>query len=174
SVLASSIPHSGTGISPVDYFRWAKELAEVRPRIAGIEHWEQIEHQMIAPHVNQVLQAIPRLVTGEAAKQWEDWRDRYIPQLLKLLGGMRREATEKSRLRVGRVIDAINPLFPQDKRKEPLSRKALWVLRSTPGVTCVLNGMRSKAYVDDSLVVLQWKGLGEVRTIYEKAREAAS
>ncbi|HEY6084073.1 MAG TPA: aldo/keto reductase, partial [Nitrospira sp.] len=60
SVLASSIPHSGTGISPVDYFRWAKELAEVRPRIAGIEHWEQIEHQMIAPHVNQVLQAIPR------------------------------------------------------------------------------------------------------------------
>jgi uncharacterized protein len=51
-----------------------------------------------------------------------------------------------------------------------LSRKALWVLVSTPRVTCVLNGMRTPAYVEDSLAVLGWTPLTEVRTVYETVK----
>ena len=60
SKLAAAIPHDGKGLHPKEFFNWAEELASVRGRLQGLEHWEQIEHQMIAPHVNQVLQAIPR------------------------------------------------------------------------------------------------------------------
>jgi len=165
--IAPTLPHSGQGMAPADFFPWAVELTRVRPQLQGLEHWEQIEHQMIAPHVNQVMQALSRQLTGTAAEQWEAWRDRYIPQLLTLLRGLRREATERSRAKTASVAAALDPLLPEARRKESLSRKALWVLASTPGVTSVLNGMRSSAYVDDSMEILQWPAVSEVGRIYD-------
>ena len=166
-VIAPALQHSGEGMAPADFFTWAVELPRVRPQIQGLEHWEQIEHQMIAPHVNQVMQALSRNLTGEAAEQWEAWRDRYVPQLLTLLGGLRREATERSRAKTALVSATLDPLLPEPRRKESLSRKALWVLASTPGITCVLNGMRSPAYADDSLAVMGWEPLTEVKQIFK-------
>jgi hypothetical protein len=39
---------------------------------------------------------------------------------------------------------------------------------STPGVTCVLNGMRTVQYVQDSLNVLNWEPLQSVSQVYER------
>ena len=168
STLAAVIPHSGKGLEPKDYFNWAKELAPLRSRLQGLEHWEQIEHQMIAPHVNQVLQAIPRVLRGTSAEQqWESWRERYVPRLLALLGFLRRTAAEKSRARTQRIAASIDPLLPESKRRESLSRKALWVIASTPGVTCVLNGMRTAQYVDDSTAILGWNPLSNSEAVYK-------
>ena len=164
--LAPLIPHGTQGLHPKDFFNWAVELASVQGRLHGMEHWEQIEHQMIAPHLNQVLQAIPRVLQGPAAEQWEAWRDRYITRLLASLSILRREAAEKSRIRAQQVAAAIDPLLPESRRRESLSRKALWVLISTPGVTCVLNGMRTLHYVEDSTAVLGWEPLHDAGTIY--------
>ena len=167
SKVAPAIPYGGKGMHPKEFFNWAEELAPVPGRLQGLEHWEQIEHQMIAPHVNEVLQAIPRVLKGTTVEQWEAWRDRYIPRLLQLLGMLRRQAAEKSRARTQRVAAAIDPLLPETKRRESMSRKALWVLASTPGVTCVLNGMRSVRYVEDSRAVLGWKPFNDPAAVYE-------
>ncbi|HSQ52725.1 MAG TPA: aldo/keto reductase [Nitrospiraceae bacterium] len=168
--IASALQHSGQGMAPGDFFTWAVELTRVRPQIQGLEHWEQIEHQMIAPHINQVMQALSRHLTGTAAEQWEAWRDRYVPQLLSLLGGLRREATERSRAKTAVVSARLDPLLPEARRKESLSRKALWVLASTPGVTSVLNGMRTRDYVEDSLAILRWEPASIVRPLYEAVK----
>jgi hypothetical protein len=167
TAIAPALNHSGQGMAPADFFTWAVELTRVRSQIQGLEHWEQIEQHMIAPHVNQVMQALSRQLTGTAAEQWESWRDRYIPQLLTLLRGLRREATERSRAKTASVSAALDPLLPETRRRETLSRKALWVLASTPGVTSVLNGMRFPAYADDSLAVMGWEPLRGVDQIYE-------
>jgi aryl-alcohol dehydrogenase-like predicted oxidoreductase len=116
------------------------------------------------------MQALTRQLTGTAAEQWEAWRDRYLPQLLILLGGLRREATERSRAKTATVSAALDPLLPEARRKESLSRKALWVLASTPGVTSVLNGMRTQNYVEDSLAILKWEPAPGVRLLYEGVR----
>jgi uncharacterized protein YyaL (SSP411 family)/aryl-alcohol dehydrogenase-like predicted oxidoreductase len=169
--IAPHVPHSGQGTAPADYFAWADQLAEIRPRVQGLEHWEQIETQMIAPHVNQVVRAVGTLLTGPHAERWEAWRDRYVPELLALLKEVRREATERSRARTAAIASAIDPLLPEERRKESLSRKALWIVASTPGVTTVLNGMRTTAYVEDALGVLQWPPLADVRRVYQALRE---
>ena len=174
ATIAPALQHSGQGMAPADYFTWAVELTRVRPQIQGLEHWEQIEHQMIAPHVNQVMQALSRNLTGTAAEQWEAWRDRYLPQLFTLLRGLRREATERSRVRAASVSAILDPLLPESRRKESLSRKALWVLTSTPGVTCVLNGMRSPAYVDDSLAIMGWEPLTGVMRAFNALEQRES
>ena len=115
-----------------------------------------------------------RSLTGTAAEQWEAWRDRYVPQLLTLLRGLRREATERSRAKNASVSAALDPLLPEARRRESLSRKAMWVLASTSGVTCVLNGMRSQAYVDDSLAVMGWKPLMEVKQVFDGVAQRES
>lgn len=165
--LAPAVAHSGQGMVPRDFFRWADELNRIRTQIQGLEHWEQIEQHMIAPHVNQVLRALAEAFTGTVAEQWESWRDRYVPQLLALLRGLQREAAERSRQRTEELHRTLNPLLPEPRRAATLSQKALWVLRSTPGVTAVLVGMRSPAYVDDALRILRWDTLSHPAHVYE-------
>ncbi|HET8580239.1 MAG TPA: aldo/keto reductase, partial [Nitrospiraceae bacterium] len=170
--IAPHVKNPGEGLPPEEYFRWADELVRLRPRVQNLEHWEQIEGQMVAPHINQVLRALTQHLSGEMGDRWQVWRERYLPELVACLRVMRREASVKSRERSAIIARLIDPLLPEPARKEPLSQKALWVLTSTPGVTCVLNGMRTKAYVEDSLAVLHKAPLPDVRRVYEAMRLA--
>lgn len=167
--LAPNIPASATGTTPAEYFNWSGELRRIRRQIQGLEHWEQIEHHMIAPHINQVLQLLSHQLSGNVAEQWERWRQRYIPELLTLLRGLRHEATLRSRARTERVAQTVDPFLPASHRTASLSQKMLWLLTSTPGVTCVLNGMRTPKYVEDSSAVLKWDPIKDTRPIYEAA-----
>ncbi|MEK6617451.1 MAG: hypothetical protein AABY90_02025, partial [Nitrospirota bacterium] len=141
-------------------------------RVQSLEHWEQIENQMIAPHINQVLRALTQHLTGDVGDRWQAWRERYLPELLTLLKEMHREATVKSREKTAAITKLIDPLLPESRRNESLSRKALWVLAGTPGVTSVLNGMRTPAYVDNSLGILSWEPIPDVRRVYEAIKTA--
>ena len=169
TTFAPNMPPSGTGTAPAEYFNWSAELHRIRQQIQGLEHWEQIEHHMIAPHINQVLQLLSHQLSGDVAEQWERWRQRYIPELLTLLRGFRHEAILKSQAQTERVARAIDPLLPTSRRVASLSQKMLWLLASTPGVTCVLNGMRTRRYVEDSLAILKWEPIADTRPIYEEA-----
>jgi len=80
---------------------------------------------------------------------------------------MVRLAASSSRRVHDTISAAIDPLLPEERRGESLSRKALWVLASAPGVSCVLNGMRTHDYVHDSLGILPWPPLDEVIPIYQ-------
>ena len=122
---------------------------------------------MIASHVNQALRVLANQFTGELAERWEVWKDRYMPALAGLLKELRFEAAEKSHARTSALIALLNPLFPEPRRGESFSRKSLWVLASTPGVTCVLNGARTPAYVEDSGAILYWEPLPDVLRAYQ-------
>ncbi len=171
--LAPHVPHSGKGISPMEYFTWAEEFKRLRPAVQNLEHWDQIESQMIAPHANQVFQVLTRHFSNSKEKEteWAQWREQYVPEFLSLLRILRREAAEKSAKKIHALRQVIDPLLPESKRKEPFSRKALWVLTSTPGVTGVLNGIRKLAYVEDSLTVLQWEPTLPTSVIFEALRD---
>ncbi len=168
--IAPGLEQAGPGTTaPGGFFDWSSELQRIRPQVQGLEQWEQIEHQTIAPHINHVLQLLSRQLSGDVAEQWDRWRQRYIPELLKLLRGFRREATLKSRAQTERIIRTIDALLPASHRTASLSQKMLWLLASTPGVTCVLNGMRTPTYVTDALSILKWEPITDTRPIYEEA-----
>ncbi len=168
--LAPQIPHAGQGLAPTDYFTWAAELGKVRPQIDGLEHWDHIESQMIAPHLSQVVRALGQVLQGPTLTAWEAWRERYVPELVRLLRVLRVEATERSRRRLDVIRASVDPLLPDSRRGQPFSQTALWIVSSTPGVTCVLNGMRTPAYVDDSMAVLRWDLLPHPHSVYEALR----
>jgi uncharacterized protein YyaL (SSP411 family)/aryl-alcohol dehydrogenase-like predicted oxidoreductase len=157
--FAPAVQQTGQGLLPNEVFRWAEELTRIRPQVQGLEQWEQLERQMVAPHVNQVLRALAQAFTGSVAERWEAWRDRYIPELLALLKAVQAEAADRSRDRTAELHRLLNPLLPDQRRGASLSQKSLWTLLSTPGVTAVLNGMRTPHYVSDSMDILRWPPL---------------
>jgi aryl-alcohol dehydrogenase-like predicted oxidoreductase len=151
----------------------AEQLAQIHRAPVGLAHWSELESQILYA-ANVVTTAIDRGLNGEVAARWSDWRDAYLPELDELIRELRRQAAERSKVDNAALSAAIDPLFPEGKRTESLSRKALWTVMSTPGVTAVLNGMRSVDYVDDSLGVLGWSALESAAEVYEAVRGAAA
>jgi uncharacterized protein len=165
--IAPNIRVSPGSSSPEEFFRWAEQLDGVQARLQSLEHWQQIEGQMIVPSVTQVVRGLDGGLGGEVAERWRTWRDRYLPELRLLLAELRRQAAQKSQALSRAVGAAVDPLLPTERSGETLSRKALWVVASTPGVGSVLNGIRTPAYVDDTLGILRWPPLASVLPVYE-------
>jgi aryl-alcohol dehydrogenase-like predicted oxidoreductase len=142
------------GAKPSDIFRWAEQLSSIAMELDGLEQWRDIESQAVAPRIMQTVAALDRGITGPLAARWQDFRERYLLQIDALLLAIRKRAADRSRRRtiaVGRAVDA---LLPPERRTVPLSQKALLVVRSVPGVTAVLVGMRDTTYVADALAVM--------------------
>jgi len=156
---------------PADWFRWADQLRTLPAQVQGLDHWQQIEGGMIGPMVAEVVGALDRNISGPMEAAWQGWRSRYLPELEATLAAFRGRAARQSQTVSDRVAAAINPHLPLARTGESLSRKALWVLASTPGVTSVLLGMRRPEYVTDGMAILAWPLLSDVRPIYEAIRE---
>jgi hypothetical protein len=171
TTVASHLQSPEGAVSPADFFRWSDDLRGILSRIDGLEHWDAMESQRIMPRLAQALQALDRHLTGDIGEEWHRWRARYVPELQKALAEIGRAAAEKSRAVTAMIAQVIDPLLPPERRGESLSRKALWVVASTPGVSSVLVGLRSPAYVEDAAAVLSWPPLPDPLAVYRAIRE---
>ena len=158
------------GAPPENFFRWADHLAGLPDHLPGLEQWKEIEAFRIAPQIAHVVGAMEQAFGGEGAEAWQAWRDRYVVELDLLLGEARRQAAARSQAVAATIAEAVDPTLPLARAKETLSRKALWVVASTPGVTCVLNGMRRADYVDDALGVIPWPPLERPLAVYRAVK----
>jgi len=169
--IASHLQAQQGGTPPTDWFRWADQLPTLSDRLQGLDHWQQIEEQLIAPMVAQVVHMLDQRLPGPLGQAWQSWRDRYLPELEALLHAFRVRAARESQAASDAVAAAMNRHLPLVRQGEGLSRKALWTLVSTPGVSCVLLGMRHPSYVEDGMAILAWPPLPDVRPIYEVMRQ---
>ena len=170
--IAARLQVGQGGSPPADWFRWADQLQKLPGHMEGLEHWMQIEEQMIDPMVSQVVMMLDQGLTNEPmAEMWASWRERYLPALDSLLDAFRARAARQSQAMSDRVAGALNPHLPPERQGESLVRKTLWVSASTPGVTAVLLGMRHPEYVEDGMEILKWPPLSDVRKIFEAMRE---
>jgi aryl-alcohol dehydrogenase-like predicted oxidoreductase len=168
--IAAAIRVGPDATPPDDFFNWAERLAGLTTRPPSLEHWGQIEQRMVTPVVEQVVRALDDGLAEPLAARWRAWRDRYRPELGALLAAFRHRAAAGARSASQAVATAIDPALPAARRGEPLSRKALWTVASTAGVSVVLVGMRRAEYVADALGTLAWPPLAPVEPVYAAAR----
>jgi uncharacterized protein len=171
--IASQLRAAEGSDSPESFFRWGSQLRGLADELHGTAHWEQLRSQAVLPRLVGALEALDRVLQGPHAERWQAWRARYVEALEALLDELGHRAALKSQAAAAAVSAALDPLLPESRRAETLSRKALWVLTSTPGVSSVLVGMRRPEYVDDALAVLAWEPLPEPARVYERMRELA-
>jgi hypothetical protein len=165
--IASQLRTAEGGLPPDQLFRWSEDLRDIDAHVRSLDHWDQIESQRVLPRLVQVLQALDRGLGGPLAPVWHTWRGEYLPELHKLLEACRRRAALRSEEATARISTAVGALLPPERRGESLSRRAVWVAASTPGVTTVLVGMRRPEYVDDALAVMDWPPLAGAAEVYE-------
>jgi aryl-alcohol dehydrogenase-like predicted oxidoreductase len=169
--IASQLQAPPGGVPPTEWFRWSDQLRTLTGRLRGLDQWRQIEERMIAPMVAQIVRMLDQQLPESLGQRWASWRDRYLPELDAVLHAFRVQAARESQAISDAVTSAVNPHVPLARQGEGLSRKALWVLTSTPGVNCVLLGMRHAAYVEDGMGILGWPPLPDVRSIYDAMRQ---
>lgn len=157
--------------SAAQLFQLVDQVAGLAEEIDDRLHWEQIAGQYFIPRVNMLVSSLARALPPEREKEWRGWWDRCVP----LVGGLVREIGRRAALRsrgpAQAIAAALDPLLPAPRRPETLSRKALWVLSSTPGVSCVLLGMRRVEYVEDALPMLDWEPLPDPLSVYRRFRD---
>ena len=163
--IAPSLAAPQGAPEPSTYFQWADKLEQLGAEPLTLEQWSHMAGQ-VQLDVARAGRVLDHNLRGDIAQRWLSWRDRYFAEMGRLLGELRRQAAERAARVVADVTAILDPLLPEDRRSESLSRKALWVAASTPGVTSVLNGMRAPDYVRDSLAVLEWMPHPSVREVY--------
>jgi uncharacterized protein len=158
------------GVSGEDLFQLVDQIGALSDQLQDTSQWLQIEQQYVIPRINHVVRALAHGLGPDKAKPWQVWWDRYHPALQGLLRGIGRRAAMKGAEQSRTITEAIDPGLPPERRGETLSRKALWTLASTPGVSCVLVGMRRPAYVQDAMGILAWPPLADPLSIYPRVR----
>ncbi len=161
----------GTGAENAGHlFRLVEQVVEMAPQVEDLVHWRQIEQQYVIPRITYLAGALAISIDPDQQSRWQSWWGHFSSAFHDLLHEIGRLAAEKSRGPAAAIAASIDPLLPPDRREESLSRKALWVLASTPGVSCVLVGMRRPTYVADAMPVAGWPRLDDSARIYAALR----
>ncbi len=137
-------------------FDWGDQLAGAAGQVGGYERWQSIQDHQISPRLFHAVGALRSGLPSELSGKFEAWLQRYLPALGDLLAIFRAQAAASSQLRSDGIAAALNPALPEWLRGQSLSRKALHVVASVGGVSCVLNGMRHPDHVADSMEILKW------------------
>jgi aryl-alcohol dehydrogenase-like predicted oxidoreductase len=167
-------PAGGNPEGAADHlFELVAQVAALPGPIDDLARWRQIEGQYVIPRVNQIVAAIARSVLPGARERWSAWWARFLPALQDLLREIGRGAAREARRRAQAIGAALDRALPEGRRSESLSRKALWVVASTPAVSCVLVGMRRPDYVRDAMEILGWPPLEDPLRAYRAMDDLA-
>ena len=171
SEIAPAVSVPDDAVPPADYFNQGRRLSMLADQAIGIEQWTQLDYE-VRSTVGRAAGVLDGSLAGVTAERWRAWRPRYVAILTEVLTEMRRRALVLAAARSAAIGRAIDPVFPEGRRNATLSRKAIWTVASTPGVSTVLVGMRTPAYVEDALEVLTWAPLPDPDEIYGAVRAA--
>lgn len=155
-----------------DVFNLADQLKPLNGQVHSFAQWEQIESQSIVPHLTYAFQKLDSIFMQKGElEEWQAWKREYAVALDRLFSELESQAARGSRRVNESILKILNPLLPIEYQGETLSRKALWVLLSTPNVNCILNGMRKEKYVDDSMATLKFPLLENSLEIFQILEE---
>jgi hypothetical protein len=154
--IAPSLQTGKGAPPPQALLDWTTQLRRLPLASLTLAQWNDVESQVVAPRTAQVLSALDRGMQGATAETWRDLRERYVEALSRVLHAFRARAVARSRSDARALAAKLDRALPQERRSASLSQKALHVIASTPGVNCVLVGMRRNAWVDDVLGALSW------------------
>lgn len=116
--------------------------------LPSAEYWDSVMNQYIVPPVTHWMRQAQEQFGKDT--RWMDWQKHFIQVINRALDGIERFLSSSKQT----VSDGIRQKLYQSgypMSGESLSRIALSLLTQLEGVSCVLSGMRSPAYVADAM-----------------------
>jgi hypothetical protein len=149
-------------------FDLADQIAQAPDHVEDVEHWRQIEEMHVRPQLKALAHTLDTTAVPETRAAWDDWWARVAAAIDRLILSGGDQVAARSGQGRAALHALIDPALPADRRGETLSRKAIWTVASTPGVSSVLVGMRRVPYVGDALGVLSWPLHPDPVTVYRQ------
>jgi uncharacterized protein len=140
------------GEDAVDLFRWGQELTHGVGRLGSLEQWQQLRHEVIAPHLGRTSATLLGALEGEARQELAAWWEAYGTAMHGAFTAIEEHLGHRHRALAQELAERLDPCLPAPWRSLPLSRKVVLGLLSAP-VSCVLVGMRQPGYVADMLAL---------------------
>jgi aryl-alcohol dehydrogenase-like predicted oxidoreductase len=126
----------------------AEQLEKVVPQLRSPTHFEQVAGPYLVRPIQQWLAGAQQ--TLAAHERWPDWERDFVASVNELFESIPRHLSAGQQ----KTSDAVRSRliqsgYPDTVPPEPLSRMAVRLLLSLPGLTAVLAGMRRLEYVND-------------------------
>ena len=134
----------------------------------SIEHYNDVISQLLAPKIDFLINFFDDRISDENTK---DFFARYIKECYKLLNFVSNYYKMKAEKRSMFLNSVINKELSEKFQQLTLSQKAILLLNSVKGVSCVLLGMRKEKYVDDALKVLDGNDIANAEDIIRSVSE---
>jgi aryl-alcohol dehydrogenase-like predicted oxidoreductase len=113
------------------------------------ERWQELREYYFLPRVNGVFQYLKQ--QGNFTEEISSWVDSHLKQLEESLEAVGSSYRQEAAKRCDQIKKGLSLVDTDWSEAETLSQMAVRALRSTAGITTVLVGMRSEAYVEDVL-----------------------
>jgi aryl-alcohol dehydrogenase-like predicted oxidoreductase len=120
---------------------------------SSYERWRQVKTGNLLPRIQGVMNFLePYAEQNADLSKWMTSHRTKIDEAFEAVASLYAERAARKVDRIRRAVAAADRDWAAEGS---LSQKALRALRSTPGVSCVLVGMRREAYVSDVIAELQ-------------------
>jgi aryl-alcohol dehydrogenase-like predicted oxidoreductase len=130
----------------------ASALEQIVPQLESVDHWEQMVTVHIIGPLQSWIQENGKKLGNNMA--WTAWLEQFFP----ILHATFEQIEGFVRAQHQSISDEIRQALAHagySENSSTLSQIALRVLLDLPGVSCVLNGMRRRTYVQDSFKSLE-------------------
>jgi hypothetical protein len=117
------------------------------------ENWRQVNAGNLQPRIQGVMDFLEPY--GSQNEDLSNWITSHRARVEEAVDAVASIYAEKAAHRVDRIRRVLAAAGPAWAAEGTLSQKAVRAVRSTPGVSCVLVGMRREEYVADVLAELR-------------------
>ncbi len=150
------------------HLSFGKLIEENWKFFGSIEHYNDMITQLFAPKLDFMVRFFDEKVIDENTK---DFFGRYLKECYKMLNFVSNYYKMRAEKRSSFLNSLINKDLDVKYHDLTLSQKAILLLNSVRGVSCVLVGMRKEKYVDDVLKILNEKDIINAEEIIRNVSE---
>ncbi len=130
------------------------------------EEWKDVSTTVLAPRVQFVFDILRPIAKDN--KPVFEFLSTYAETADEVMEHINNFYLTQANERAAKIHQAVDALIPADYKALSLSQKAVLLLRSIPGVSSVLVGMRSEEYVDDVVYGLQAKPIEDAEKVWQR------
>ncbi len=150
-------------------FALSRQLDNALSYFQDWEQWDHVRQNLLFPQTMNSLSYLSQGISGDA---WEKWRDAYATMAIAFFEAISRKYENQAQERSIKFSGKLKSLNGDLATSPSLAQQALRVLVSTPGVDCVLLGMRQVGYVEDALAALKSDPIPEAVDLLIDLKEA--
>lgn len=146
-------------------------ILQIAPQVRAAADWDWVVERYVAPPLQKWMEDCQKNIQGNAF--WDKWQESYFQTIRTVLEDLEHNSLSQQQQESDRVRSLLEASgYPRTQAS--LSQIAMSLLLNLQGVSCVLNGMRRVAYVQDAMGALGLPPVDALSILREFSRKRSA